>query len=99
MVFTAAAGSQSARALKLLGGLGLQRLQRVVLASWRRADNWGAGMKIGIIGAGNIGVALASRLVQLGHEVSIANSLGRATPREAVAETRSVAVEVRDAAR
>ena len=55
-------------------------------------------MKIGIIGAGNIGGALASRLVQLGHEVSIANSRGPATLREVEAETGATAVEVRDAA-
>ena len=33
-------------------------------------------MRIGIIGAGNIGGTLARRLTQLGHEVSIANSRG-----------------------
>ncbi len=56
-------------------------------------------MKIGIIGAGNIGGALASRFVELGHEVSIANSRGPATLREVEAETGATAVEVRDAAR
>jgi hypothetical protein len=35
-----------------------------------------ANMKIGIIGAGNIGGTLARRLVSLGHEVVIANSRG-----------------------
>ena len=36
-------------------------------------------MKIGIIGAGNIGGTLARRLTALGHDVSIANSRGPAT--------------------
>ena len=33
-------------------------------------------MRIGIIGAGNIGGTLARHLVKLGHQVSIANSRG-----------------------
>ena len=33
-------------------------------------------MKIGIIGTGNIGGTLASKLVQAGHDVSVANSRG-----------------------
>lgn len=36
-------------------------------------------MRIGIIGAGNIGGTLARRLTELGHEVSIANSRGPQT--------------------
>ena len=56
-------------------------------------------MKIGIIGAGNIGGALASRFVELGHQVSIANSRGPATLVEVEAETGATAVEVHDAAR
>ena len=36
-------------------------------------------MRIGIIGAGNIGGTLARRLTALGHEVSIANSRGPET--------------------
>ncbi len=34
-------------------------------------------MKIGIIGAGNIGGNLTRRLTALGHEVSVANSADR----------------------
>jgi predicted dinucleotide-binding enzyme len=39
-------------------------------------------MKIGIIGAGNIGGALTRRLCALGHEVSVANSRGPQTLRD-----------------
>lgn len=56
-------------------------------------------MKIGIIGAGNIGGALARRLRELGHEVSIANSRGPDTLREVEAETGATAVTAREAAR
>lgn len=44
-------------------------------------------MKIAIIGTGNIGGALARRLTQLGHEVSIANSRGPESLRDLAAET------------
>jgi 8-hydroxy-5-deazaflavin:NADPH oxidoreductase len=56
-------------------------------------------MKIGIIGAGNIGGALARRLTELGHEVSIANSRGPDTLREVEAETGATAVTAREAVR
>lgn len=56
-------------------------------------------MRIGIIGAGNIGGALARRLTALGHEVAVANSRGPETLRDLVAETGATAVDVRDAAR
>ncbi len=56
-------------------------------------------MKIGIIGAGNIGGALARRFTELGHEVSIANSRGPSTLYEVEAETGAEAVIVQDAAR
>ncbi|NHC16533.1 NADPH-dependent F420 reductase, partial [Motilibacter deserti] len=56
-------------------------------------------MKIGIIGAGNIGGALARRLTQLGHEVSIANSRGPETLQELAAETGARPVPVTEAAR
>ena len=36
-------------------------------------------MRIGIIGAGNMGATLASRLTRLGHQVAIANSRGPQT--------------------
>jgi len=55
-------------------------------------------MKIGIIGAGNIGGTLARRFVELGHEVAIANSRGPETLAELVAQTGAEAVEVRAAA-
>jgi len=39
-------------------------------------------MRIGIIGAGMIGETLARRLVQLGHDVALANSRGPETLRQ-----------------
>ncbi len=56
-------------------------------------------MKIGIIGAGNIGGTLTRRLAALGHEISVANSRGPETLRELAAETGATAVSVTDAAR
>jgi hypothetical protein len=44
-------------------------------------------MKIGIIGAGQIGGTLTRRLTALGHEVSVANSRGPETLSELAAET------------
>jgi predicted dinucleotide-binding enzyme len=48
-------------------------------------------MKIGIIGAGHIGSALALRLTQLGHEVTIANSRGPDSLAMVAAETGATA--------
>lgn len=56
-------------------------------------------MRIGIIGAGNIGGTLARRFAQLGHEVFIANSRGPETLAEFARETGTTAVTVREAAR
>jgi 8-hydroxy-5-deazaflavin:NADPH oxidoreductase len=56
-------------------------------------------LRIGIIGAGNIGGALAQRFSDLGHEVSIANSRGPETLREIEAETGATAVTAHEAAR
>jgi predicted dinucleotide-binding enzyme len=56
-------------------------------------------MKIGIIGAGNIGGALAVRWVQLGHDVVISNSRGPQTLDEVVSATGATAVEAKEAAR
>ena len=36
-------------------------------------------MRIGIIGAGNMGAALAAQLTRIGHQVAIANSRGPRT--------------------
>ena len=55
-------------------------------------------MKIGIIGAGNIGSALAVRLVSLGHSVFIANSRGPETLKDVAAKTGATAVTVQEAA-
>jgi predicted dinucleotide-binding enzyme len=56
-------------------------------------------MRIGIIGAGNIGGTLTRRLAALGHEVSVANSRGPETLRDLAAETGANAVSVTEAAR
>jgi predicted dinucleotide-binding enzyme len=53
-------------------------------------------MKIGIIGAGNIGGALAKKLVGLGHGVVIANSRGPDTLKVIAADTGARAVAVHD---
>lgn len=56
-------------------------------------------MRIGIIGAGNIGGTLTRRLTSLGHEVSVANSRGPETLRELASETGATAVRAEDAPR
>jgi hypothetical protein len=56
-------------------------------------------MKIGIIGAGNIGGTLTRRLAALGHAVSVANSRGPETLRHLAAEAGAAAVSVIEAAR
>ncbi|MEO7987167.1 MAG: NAD(P)-binding domain-containing protein [Gemmatimonadales bacterium] len=56
-------------------------------------------MKIGIIGAGQIGGTLARLLTPLGHEVSIANSRGPGTLADLAKETGAKAVTVEQAAR
>jgi predicted dinucleotide-binding enzyme len=55
-------------------------------------------MKIGIIGAGNIGGTLTRRLTFLGHQVSVANSRGPETLAELARETGATAVPVGEAA-
>ncbi|MCW2973500.1 MAG: oxidoreductase coenzyme F420-dependent [Thermoleophilia bacterium] len=47
-------------------------------------------MKIGIIGAGNIGSALVRRFTRAGHEVSVANSRGPETLEALADETRAI---------
>ncbi|MEV0532526.1 NAD(P)-binding domain-containing protein [Kitasatospora sp. NPDC050463] len=56
-------------------------------------------MKIGIIGAGNIGGNLTRRLTALGHEVSVANSRGPQTLTALAEETGATPVTVTEAAR
>jgi len=55
-------------------------------------------MKIGIIGAGNIGGNLTRRLSALGHQVFVANSRGPETLGNLARETGAIAVTPRDAA-
>ena len=56
-------------------------------------------MKIGIIGAGQIGGTLTRRLTTLGHQVSAANSRGPETLADLAAETGAKPVSVAEAAR
>lgn len=56
-------------------------------------------MKIGIIGAGQIGGTLTRRLTGLGHEVFVSNSRGPQTLAELARETGAKAVSPKDAAR
>jgi hypothetical protein len=56
-------------------------------------------MKIGIIGAGQIGGTLTRRLSELGHEVYVANSRGPASLAGLAKETGAKAVTVLEAAR
>ncbi len=56
-------------------------------------------MKIGIIGAGNIGGTLVRRLTALGHKVYVANSRGPQTLARLATETGATAVTIAGAAR
>jgi predicted dinucleotide-binding enzyme len=56
-------------------------------------------MRIGIIGAGNIGGTLTRRLAALGHEVSVANSRGPETLAGLAAETGARPVTASEAVR
>jgi predicted dinucleotide-binding enzyme len=56
-------------------------------------------MKIGIIGAGNIGGNLTRRFTAAGHDVSVANSRGPETLRDLAQETGATPVTVAEAAR
>jgi 8-hydroxy-5-deazaflavin:NADPH oxidoreductase len=59
----------------------------------------GSKLRIGIIGAGNIGGTLTRRLTALGHDVAVANSRGPETLADLAAETGAKAVTVPEAAR
>lgn len=56
-------------------------------------------MKIGIIGAGNIGGALTRHFTRLGHDVAVANSRGPESLADLAKETGAKAVTVQEAAR
>lgn len=51
-------------------------------------------MRIGIIGAGNMGATLAAQLTRLGHQVAIANSRGPRTLADVAARTGATPVPV-----
>jgi 8-hydroxy-5-deazaflavin:NADPH oxidoreductase len=53
-------------------------------------------MRIGIIGAGNMGATLAARLTRLGHQVAIANSRGPRTLAGVAAQTGATPVPITD---
>ena len=53
-------------------------------------------MRIGIIGAGNMGATLAAQLTQLGHQVAIANSRGPQTLTGIAAQTGAAPVPITD---
>jgi predicted dinucleotide-binding enzyme len=53
-------------------------------------------MRIGIIGAGNMGAALATQLTRLGHQVAIANSRGPRTLAGVAAQTGATPVPITD---
>src|SRR5580658_2508543 len=55
-------------------------------------------MKIGIVGAGNIGATLTRRFSALGHQVSVANSRHPETLAELASETGATAVRADEAA-
>jgi hypothetical protein len=59
----------------------------------------GAAMRIGIIGAGQIGGTLTRQLAQLGYEVSVANSKDASSLASLANETGAKAVTVSEAAR
>jgi len=56
-------------------------------------------VKIGIIGAGNIGATLTRRFTALGHEVAVANSRGPETLADLARETGATAVTPAEAAK
>jgi predicted dinucleotide-binding enzyme len=55
-------------------------------------------MKVGIIGSGNIGSALAKHLTDLGHDVKVANSRGPETLTDIAEQTGAKAATVEEAA-
>ncbi|MFV8133115.1 NADPH-dependent F420 reductase [Streptomyces syringium] len=65
----------------------------------RRQASGRTPMKIGIIGAGNIGGNLTRRLTALGHDVSVANSRGPHTLTALAEETGATPVTAAEAAR
>ena len=56
-------------------------------------------MRIGMIGAGNIGTALTKRFTALGHQVQVANSRGPETLIELAGSTSATPVKLEDAAK
>ena len=63
------------------------------------APQFGERMKVGVIGAGNIGATLGRKFPAAGHEVRLANSRGPESLAALADEIGASAVSVRDAAR
>jgi 8-hydroxy-5-deazaflavin:NADPH oxidoreductase len=63
-----------------------------------RNRNRKTDMKIGIVGAGNIGGTLTRRLTALGHQIFDANSRGPETLADSAAETGATPVTIEQAA-
>ncbi|MER5736932.1 NAD(P)-binding domain-containing protein [Streptomyces sp. NPDC002262] len=73
---------------------------RTVTTAYRATrSRGGTAMRIGIIGAGNIGGNLTRRLTALGHEVHVANSRGPHTLTALAEETGATPVPVSEVAR
>ncbi|UDL94382.1 NAD(P)-binding domain-containing protein [Lichenihabitans sp. PAMC28606] len=73
--------------------------QPLIVPLARLPHTAGSLMKIGIIGAGQIGGTLTRRLTSLGHHVLVANSRGPETLRALTEETGAVAVWAVEAVR
>ncbi|WP_197748290.1 NAD(P)-binding domain-containing protein [Mycolicibacterium sediminis] len=67
--------------------------------STNQHQNQGARMRIGIVGAGNIGKTLSHKLSAAGHDVKIANSRSPQTIDPEALSTGARAVEAADAVR
>ncbi|MFF9507759.1 NADPH-dependent F420 reductase [Streptomyces sp. NPDC014724] len=74
-------------------------MKRRELTTYRTHHRKVGSMKIGIIGAGNIGGNLTRRLTALGHDVSVANSRGPQTLAALAEETGATPVTAAEAAR
>src|ERR1700683_4621084 len=68
------------------------RAGKLALLNQRKEDS----MRIGCIGAGNVGATLAGQLTRLGHQAYIANSRGPETLTDVAAQTGATPVPITD---